>query len=234
MQSTLSICFSFLIFFGSFHLSFGQAEADTALANQIYQKARAQYNRVSLDSAYAGYEEAGQMYLLAEAWEEYLKSRNFMARCLLRKGIFQSAITIVDSALEKVESYVPEETETTANSYNILGVAYNFLSREEEAIEPLSKALKIREKILGPESEKALSIYVNLGSAYMDLGREIEAMEIYEKMVGILEKNGDTTGQAIAGGYYGLGILHDRRWNYDLALEYYEKNPGCLERTVWS
>ncbi|MCB0839688.1 MAG: CHAT domain-containing protein [Bacteroidetes bacterium] len=214
--------FSSLFFLFSFQAS-GQVSADTALANRIYQQARNHFNAIKLDSAYQGYEAAGKIYETAQLWEQYLKSRNFMARCQMRQGKFREAISLADSAKERVKPFLSEINEETGNTYNLLGVAHNFLEQEADAVPYLLRAMEIRKEVFGPEHEETLSIYVNLGASYMDLGREDEAMDLYEEMVEILERTGQTEGVAIGGGYYGLALLHDRRWNYDQALYFYEK-----------
>ena len=111
----------------------------------------------------------------------------------------------------------------TADSYNGIGIVYDYKGDYVKALEYYFKALEIREKVLGAEHSHTADSYNNIGFFYDykgDYDKALEyhskALEIYKKVLGVEHSNTATS-------YNNIGIIYSKKGDYDKALEYYSK-----------
>ncbi|GFH56839.1 hypothetical protein CTEN210_13315 [Chaetoceros tenuissimus] len=108
-----------------------------------------------------------------------------VAEILFRNGEKDQSLQLFEKALNIHKSVYGEEHESTATTYNSIGVNLKHLERYDEAIEAYSKAALIREKVLGKNSPECASTYNNLGSLYSKMNRYNDGLEQFQKALDI-------------------------------------------------
>jgi tetratricopeptide (TPR) repeat protein len=149
---------------------------------------------------------------------------------LLKKyGIFLAEYAYYEEALEvnmrfiQLSEATNGQNETTADSYNNLGVVYDNLGDYNKALEYHFKALEIRKAVLGENHSDTAISYNNIGNVYSYLGEYDKALEYYNKALEITkavlgENHADT-----ASSYNNIGVVYDELGDYDKALYFKNK-----------
>ena len=149
---------------------------------------------------------------------------------LLKYGVFLDDYAYYEEAVEvnlrfiQLSEATNGQNETTAMSYNNIGVVYDNLGDYDKALEYYNKALEIRKAVLGEMHADTADSYNNIGLVYDDLGEYDKALEYHNKALEIRkevleEKHPDT-----AMSYNNIGLVYDNLGDYDKALEHHLKS----------
>ena len=154
--------------------------------------------------------------------EKYIKLLN-------EYGIFLDDYAYYKESIEVNLRFIRlcEETngqdDTTATSYNNIGIVYDYLGDYDKALEFKNKALEIRKEVLGEKHRDTASSYDNIGIVYEELGDYDKALEYHNKA---LEIRKDVLGENhpdTASSYNNIGVVYDYLGDYDKALEFKNK-----------
>ncbi len=106
---------------------------------------------------------------------------------------------------------------TTLNS---LGVVYNALGQQQEAVQYYEQALHIFREEVGDRRGEGVTLN-NLGSVYNALSQKQEALECYERALRICREVGDRGGEGVA--LHNLGSVYNALDRKQEALLYFEQ-----------
>lgn len=154
--------------------------------------------------------------------EKYIK-------LLLKYGVFLGKYAYYKESLEVNLRFIQfsEETngqnETTARSYNNIGIVYRKLGDYDKALEYHNKALEIQKAVFGENHPYTASSYVNIGAVYGNLGDNDKALEYNFKALEIFKAVLGEKYPYIADSYNNIGVVYRNLGEYDKALEYYFK-----------
>jgi tetratricopeptide (TPR) repeat protein len=161
--------------------------------------------------------------LVAEGKEAFVRA--FVNECtgpLLNLGLFDTAISLSQRALEMIaKSSKEEEAALTGN----LGLIYGRRGELDKAEEMNLKSLEI-EKKLGRQEGMARQLG-NLGAIHLKRGELDKAEEMHRKSLDIAEKLG--LQEIMASDYGNLGLIYIRRGELDKAEEMYLKSLEISE-----
>lgn len=119
----------------------------------------------------------------------------------------------------RIRLEVNPESSKIAETYNNLGLLYDYLGDFHKAEENLQKALEIRLKVFGTDHPSTATTYNNLGLLSFNLGNYQTAEDLYNKALGIrLEKFGEKHSET-ATSYNNLGLLYEAMRNYKRSKE---------------
>ena len=119
----------------------------------------------------------------------------------------------------KIRLEINPESSKIAETYNNLGLLYDYLGDFQKAEENLQKALEIRLKVFGPNHPSTATTYNNLGLLSFNMGNYQTAEDFYNKALGIrLEKFGEKHAET-ATSYNNLGLLYETMRNYQRSKE---------------
>lgn len=149
---------------------------------------------------------------------------------LWKYGIFLNDYAYYEEALEvnlrfiRLSEQTNGQNETTATSYNNIGIVYANLGDYDKALEYYFKALEIYKVVLGEKHSDTASSYNNIGLVYDNLGDYDKALEFKNKALEIQkdvlgEKHADT-----AMSYNNIGLIYSIFGDYDKALEHHLKS----------
>ena len=144
-------------------------------------------------------------------------------------GIFLGKYAYYKESLEVNLRFIrlSEETngknETTARSYNNIGIVYANLGDYDKALEYLFKALEIKKDVLGENKSDTASSYNNIGVVYRNLGEYDKALEYYFKALEIEKEVLGENHPDTASSYNNIGVVYKNLGDYDKALEYHFK-----------
>ncbi|MBQ1190758.1 MAG: tetratricopeptide repeat protein, partial [Bacteroidales bacterium] len=157
---------------------------------------------------------------------------------LLKYGIFLIEYAYYEESIEvnlrfvRLSEATNGQNETTAVSYNNIGVVYENLGDYDKALEYHNKALEIKKDVLGENTPNTAGSYNNIGVVYSELGDYNKALELHNKALEIKkdilgEKHRDT-----ATSYDNIGVVYDKLGDYDKALEYHNKALEIFEEVL--
>lgn len=154
------------------------------------------------------------------------------AKFLLDYGLNKDAESVYLRQIPLAEELYSTNHESTAISYNNIGIVYAEQGYYDKALEYHQKALLIREKVLGTEHPETACSYNNIGSAYREQGKYDKALECHLKALAIREKLLGTEHPDTAASYNNIGSVYDDKDDYDKALEYYFKAMKIVEKNL--
>lgn len=130
-------------------------------------------------------EEAAQLATeaLGEDAPLTLTAQHMRAKFMLLAGDYNSAITLMESTLERRKRVLGQHLDTTATMAN-LAVAYAGVGRLEDALALDLAQLEITRALTGPDSDETLRGLINVGTDYYDLGRYTEATNTFTEVLG--------------------------------------------------
>jgi len=112
-----------------------------------------------------------------------------------------------------------ENNSKVADSYNNLGLLYDYLGDFNKAEENLQKALQIRLNLYGETDANTATTCNNLGLLSFNMGNYQKAEDFYQKALAIrIEKLGEKHSET-ATSYNNLGLLYETMKNYPQAKE---------------
>ena len=148
---------------------------------------------------------------------------------LLKYGIFLDDYAYYEESIEVNLRFIrlSEETngqnETTAVSYNNIGVVYDNLGDYNKALEYYNKALEIFKDVLGENHPDTATSYDNIGVVYDNLGEYDKALEYQSKALEIFKDVLGENHPNTAMSYGNIGNVYKNLGDYDKALEYHTK-----------
>ena len=122
------------------------------------------------------------------------------------------------------------ETKSTADSYNSIGVAYHGQGNFKKGLEYFEKALLIYEKLYGANSKEAALGYNNLGGSYSLVGNHDKALEYKLKALNIKLINVGEDSEDTAWSYDNVGVEYSELGQKEKALEFKNKVNKKIER----
>ncbi|MGD9014812.1 MAG: tetratricopeptide repeat protein [Candidatus Omnitrophota bacterium] len=200
----------------------------------------------------------GFFILLAKGLSYFYRTRQwriYILAILIGIVVFYSLLTFTQNYFwreplilyERTLKYAPDSVRAHYN----LGVMYEAINREQEAIKLYKKAIAIN-----PDYTKA---YNNLGAIYNTMGKREEAIELYKKAIEInpdyakakinlgnlyntlgrreeaiaLLKKAIEINPHLSEAYYNLGVVYNAINNHEQAIAYFSKaieiNPDYIE-----
>ena len=119
------------------------------------------------------------------------------------------------------------QNETTAGSYNNIGIVYSKLGDHGKGLEYLNKALEyhfkaleIRKALLGENNSDTAISYNNIGAVYYNLGDYDKALEYLNKALKIRKDVLGENHTDTAGSYNNIGLVYYDLRNHNKTLEY--------------
>ncbi|MCL1464850.1 tetratricopeptide repeat protein [Argonema galeatum] len=136
------------------------------------------------------------------------------------RGYYATQVSLYE---QLVQAWQPNESEkvTFAAAINNLGLAYNAVSKYQQAIELFDRLLVIA--VDSGDRKNQANALGNLGFAYNNLGQYNEAIKYLEQALQIDRKTGDIGGTAKSLNH--LGNAYDNLGEYQQAIHYYQQ---CL------
>ena len=107
------------------------------------------------------------------------------ARFLYDYGLYDDATRIYLRQITLAEALYGASHETTATSYNNIGLVYKAQGDYAKALEYYGKALSIKESVLGEDHPSTATSYNNIGLVYKAQGEYAKALEYLEKALAI-------------------------------------------------
>lgn len=194
---------------------------DTTLASNYIAKAIVFQKESKFDSAIICFNNASVLYEELEFWVKYLESKTEIGKCYQQKWQIQEAIKVIKPAIELALNHIDTSHMQIADSYNVLGQQYLYLSKFDAALMNLKKALIIKENVLGNNHNDVANVYSSIGIVLQNLNKPDSAMKYYEQSLKIKKELLGDDHIHIAMIYGNMGITQEDLGNYDQALQYY-------------
>lgn len=139
-----------------------------------------------------------------EAIQHYLRARD-LVEAALRDCVQPSAAGRAEGAARKAIEYARFVLSEVCSS---LGVAYNDVGHQEEALTSLEQALSLRKETVGKKHPSVAECLNNLGALYFSRGALQKAVEHYEQALELLlaAADGREEGAFIALTLYNIGL----------------------------
>lgn len=169
------------------------------------------------DSAYA----LAQILIDSAIESNYTRGKTFglniQATALQLQGKTPEALELYLESLSISEEL--KDKESTAATFNYVGLAYASQSEHAQALDYYGRSLAISEE-RGNKKGIATSLH-NIGSIYTEQGDYPKALEYYLRGLSISEKLNDKKG--IASTSNNIGNIYSYRADYDNALKYFSR-----------
>lgn len=233
------VCGLFLCLITNFKV-WAQAEPpdDLSLARKHFVAASTFQTNEVLDSAAYYFAEAAKLFHpdryknemdpdiiadLPQIFQNYLLCNNELAACYNGLGRYDEAVTLSLQTLDLAKQKLGNDDHiAAANSYNNIGMAYDYKGQYQKALDNYLRATEILAKL--PDSD-ALQAYVNnnIGAIYA-IKEDFDLAERYYKLsLDTKKKLLGSADPALANTYNNLANLYAKQDNYEEAAQYYEK-----------
>jgi tetratricopeptide (TPR) repeat protein len=87
-------------------------------------------------------------------------------------------------ALNGYKKVLGPEHSSTLDAFNSLGLVYEKLEKEAEALDMFSQALDGYERVLGPNHLSTLKVLDNIANVHYEQGSTLEAEPIWQRIFG--------------------------------------------------
>ncbi len=163
---------------------------------------------------------------LHNALENQSENKFFLALTNLNKGKIEINLgkykESIASSRAALETFTLEQDSTfMADTYNMLGVGYYFLSNYDSSQIYYEKSYELKKMIGADNNELAISSY-NLAIAYEDLARSKEALKLYKEAEELLLQNEDDY-SFLSDVYIGMANLNFYNRDINEAEKYADK-----------
>ncbi len=139
-----------------------------------------------------------------------------LASVRMRLGDHDEAIKLAFQGLALVSKDLPVEA---GMCYSVLGVSYQRMGNQENAMSAHMRALALREQ--AGDLQGLAKSYNNLGSAYQEQGQWKNALECYSRALVLFKRVGDRGYLAMA--LNNLGSLHRERGELEVAEKHFRE-----------
>ena len=187
-------------------------DASEPIATQIYKTVNL-YKKVDCWAVKTNYHK-----------ENYCKLLLDYADFLYKYGQYWDAETIYLRQIRLNEELYGKEHETTANSYDKIGMVYQVQGDYHKALEYYNRALAIRETVLGTDHPDTAQSYNCIGLVvYYEQDNYPKALEYFFKALAIRECALGSNHPDTAYCYHNIGFAYHHKGDYPKAMEYYGK-----------
>jgi tetratricopeptide (TPR) repeat protein len=169
--------------------------------------------------------------------EIYIEADELATLCILEPTIYISLLSDYSSFLETyglydenlkislrlcklTEEIYDKNDPITADSYNMVGIAYYRLKDYRKAIKYYHKALVINEQAFGEKHINTAISYNNIGNVYYSLKGNNQALDNYKKALAIFLEVLGAKHPTIGGTFLNIGMVYNELGYHDIALEY--------------
>ncbi len=215
------------------------AVADTAAANEIYQRGIAARSNGDYEKSAADLLQAGKIYAAflqedddVKIREKYLHSQNLLGSNWRILGEIKRSERILQDALRYGQTHFSPDHPGIARSHHQLGSLYYVWGDETRSLHHYNKALEIRRKTLGENHPHVGAVYHNIGLIYDEQGDYNRALSYYTQSLNIDRRVKGETHSDIAASYHNIGSVHQQKKQYDTALDYYQKAIAIWEQVL--
>lgn len=127
-------------------------------------------------------------------------------------------------ALKLRENILEENHPENIISYNNIGLIYNHMGDNKNALKFYTKALKAQEKKLGDNHPLTASIYNNIAAIYDEMNDKVSALKYHTKALDIRKQILEKDHIDIANSYSDIGFVYDYMGDYLKAYDYFKKS----------
>lgn len=204
--------------------------ADTAAANEIYQRGVSARSNGDYEKSAADLLQAGKIYAAflqegddVKIRERYLHSQNLLGSNWRILGEIKRSERILQDALRYGQTHFSQGHPGIARSHHQLGSLYYVWGDEARSLHHYNKALEIRRKTLGESHPHVGAVYHNIGLIYDEQGDYNRALSYYTQSLNIDRRAKGDVHSDIAASYHNIGSVYQQKKQYDTALDYYQK-----------
>lgn len=213
---------------------------DTTLAATYFDKAEVLRKTGKPDSSLLFYNKAANIYysLLplkthknrlspfdSLTIHNYLKTQNTIGDVLFRTDRFDTALIVLQKAIDFASDQIGHENLSTAVSYLLFGNIHFRKGDYSNALKYYFKSLEIRKKFSDDHSIETAKLLNNIGIVYKNLDEFDKAMEYYLKSLDLRKSLLGENHPDIASSYNNIAIICVYKGLYDKALDHHFK---CL------
>lgn len=171
-------------------------------------------------------------HLFGEKDQSVAEYALWAGRNFLKLEKYESAIDILNLALNATLNSIGEMTGMAGEVYNLLGFGSEALDQFTQAIYFYEKALGIQKKLSGERSKPVARTFTNLGIAY-DNNKEYEkALEYHERALDILRGIHPEGHKDTRYSITNIGVILEKLGRREEALLYFFKNLEIVEGVV--
>lgn len=204
---------------------------DTTLANEYFAKGKKLYKAAQYDSSVVYFHLASETYgkLSKQTgeipfWDRYFYSNAYIGANLRKKGVVDSALTIIDKTLELGRNKLGARHLTVAFILDVRAWIYSRKADYSRSLNDFNTSLKIRQEKLGENHKEVADSYNGIGGIYLNTGKFNESLDFYEKSLRIRRVVLGEAHADVGGSYNNIGIVYALRSDYDKALDYLKKS----------
>ncbi len=151
--------------------------------------------------------------------EKYIELLFKYGHFLIKYAYYEESIE-VNLRFIRLSEETNGQDDTTASSYNNIGIVYDNLGDYDKALEYHNKALEIFKDVLGENHPDTASSYNNIGIVYDELGDYDKALEFKNKALEIIKAVLGENHPDTAMFYNNIGNVYAKLGDCDKALEY--------------
>ena len=144
-------------------------------------------------------------------------------------GAYQKMVDAYQKLLPLYKESFGEVGLNIAALYANLGVAYNNLSRYDEALHYKRKALEMRQEILSPTDLRLSDSYNDLGISYMIIGNSEKALIYFQQALSIRKQHPEQEKNYLSQLYSSMARAYEELKQYKEAQRYHQKAIALSE-----
>ncbi len=203
-------------------------QADSINVHNWEQKAKNFYDTFKYDSAANYFTMSAKGYNQQKDWLNTVKNYRLAAKSLNLAFIPDSALTIIQIAIELSQKHILGNTkhENYEQVENLIeqGVIYEKLSSYEEGLQSYQSALTMITRDDSISKLKKAKIWNNKGYIYYRLNKYDKGLEYYTKSLEAYQELLGNNHIDLIAPLLNLGLLYQVKGLYDKALEYYNRS----------
>jgi len=197
--------------------------SDTTLAGNYFARAKALYDSAKFHHSIIYFEKAAKLYADHAIWGRHIGSKNNLGDALIHIGEYDSAIIILEDALQTSIDHFGEISIFAARSYNLLGVAYRNLGEYDLAMKIHNEALRILGTPPIDDPYEVALTHLNIGYTYYMSEDKAVALTYYFKSLEIIKTKYGEDHILAAQLYNNIANCHLSKEYPDLVTEYHQK-----------
>jgi tetratricopeptide (TPR) repeat protein len=153
---------------------------------------------------------------------------------LFERGLYNTALTIFESAEDICKRHEQDQSITLANLYSTYGTIYRNCNNPAKGRELFELAIERREAAvamgsMGTSNIRLADAYMHLGSALLSLNDIPKSLEYHLRAINIREQHRHCEPQILALSYINIGWVYWQDNQLDKASEVLEKSLHIME-----
>lgn len=141
---------------------------------------------------------------------------------------YDEALDNCNKSLDVLE----EEYLQKGSTYNIMGLIYRNLDKNEEALSFYKKALDLKKFYLGSNHFEVAIIYGNMATAYSNMKKNEEAIKLIDKEIEIYTNIFNNCNYYLGAAYNRIAYIYHNLNQFETALNYYKEAFKILEKEL--